>query len=120
MHRKMRARHHPKRRDFGGQVIQVIQHADQARAASLVSENLRAVRLAVGVQADAGMAGLGSRVAVSHEDDLVAEQRPQEFQGHRMGDQIGDRAAQKLEVAAHSLVDAIIHRDRFEPCGFSL
>ena len=76
----------PKWRCLPCQVVQVIQHPDQKRAASLVAEDIGAVRLSVGMQADAWMARLGTGVAIGHHDDLVAEQRPQKADRRGMDD----------------------------------
>ena len=115
VHGEMRPWHYAKRRNVFGQIVEVVQHAHQPGAASFKAEDLRAVGLPVRMQANAGMTGLRAGIGVRHERDLISEEQPQKSDGGRMPNQLGDRAARKLQVRANPLVDAVIDRGGFEP-----
>ena len=89
--REMGAGHHAKRGDFRSEVFQIIEYANHDRHAAFVPEDLRAVGLAVGVNADAGVAGFRAGVAVMRQQDFVAQELLEEGDGGGVGNQLGDR-----------------------------
>ena len=104
----MRARHHAERRDLWYKVVEIVEHSYQHRARAFKAENFGAVGLAIGVEADAGVTGLGASIAVVHEDHFVAQKFAQERERRRVAEQGGDFAAVELDVAAATLAFAVI------------
>ena len=72
------------------------------------------------VQTDAGMARLRTGIGVGHKDDLIAKESAQKSNRRRMGNQIGDAAADKLHFGLHLLLVAVIEAKGVQSVGFLL
>ena len=84
---------------------------------SFVAEDLRPVGLAVGVDADTGMARFGAGVGVGHEDEIVAKEPLEKLYGWRVGDEGGDGAADELCFRTNLLFHTVINGDRVQALG---
>ena len=104
-------------RDIGGEVIEVVEDADEEETGSLVAEDCGAEGLAVGVEADSGVSGLATSVGVTHHDDFGAEQLVEETDEGWMCDEIGDFATAELDRAGAALAFAVVGADGIELGG---
>ena len=71
---KMRTGDDAKRGHVRCQVIKLVEDADKNRATSRIAKNLRPVGLAIGMQANARVAGFAPGIGVGHHHDLIAKQ----------------------------------------------
>ena len=108
---------HLEGRDFRRQVFQVVEDPHQAGTTQVVPENPGAPGLAVAVQADPGVARLGTVVAVAHHDDPVPEKLLQKGDGGRMSDQLGNGTAPELHAGPAALVNAVVPGYGLHPGG---
>ena len=106
VHGQVRARHHLERRALRSQVVQVVEHAHQHRGAGQAAEDPRAVRLRVGVDGDAGVAGLAELVGDGDEQHLVPEQPLQERDRGRQR----DRLERGRQIVAEQVVRRLLVR----------
>ncbi len=109
VHGKVRAWDHFEGRSLRGEVVEVVEDAGQNRRTRLQAEDLRAVRLSIGVDSDAGVTGLGDGQAARSADQIVAKKTREEFDGDGIADGFNRRRrVGPLDVTAAPLVRAVI------------
>ena len=104
----------PEGRNIQRQVVEVVEYPDRDGTAPLVPEYLRAVGLAVRMEADPRRAGLGPVVGIVNENQAVAEQLLQEPHRGFVGDEFGQLRTGKMWIPAAPLFFAVVPSDGFE------
>ena len=94
--RQVRSRQNAKRGPRRGQFVQVIQHPQQPGTTPLVTKQVRAMRLPIGVQRDPGRPGESPLEEPPSEDNLRPQQRMQELHHRGKANQFGDAPREPL------------------------
>ena len=96
MKRNVGSRDESKRGLLAGQFVEVIEDAQQTRTTPFVTEEVRAVRLAISMQRNAGASGLRPLKKATCENDVWPHQFGQEVDHGRIPDQLRSGTAVPL------------------------